>query len=319
MLCVYCDNSTAVAYICKQGGTHSISLFNKTLELFHLLDQFGILLIPTHLPGARNVTADARQNGGFLRKPYSGCSLPSGPPGGHVRHSEGPGDSNLHFTLPRRQSMGSKRPLHTLGRLRTSVRLSSSSHSPQNSPENQGLSRHHGDSNHFTAPVSTVTSLLLLLSQRPHIPLTDLALYQYVPNMKRPQFHGEPHLLDLATWLLSGTSWNSTISQTPSWTWQLILYVIPPVTSIILNGKPLPSGPMTKASSPRTSFVSLAEYLVHLYAEGKQVHTIKVHQAAIANVLKMINLPTILQEETIHNVICRMNILRPGTQEIFSR
>ena len=56
---VYCENSTAIVYIRKQGGTHSISLFNKTLELFHLLDQFVILLIPTHLPGAWNVTADA--------------------------------------------------------------------------------------------------------------------------------------------------------------------------------------------------------------------------------------------------------------------
>ena len=44
---VYCDNSTAVAYIRKQGGTHSISLFSKTLELFHILDQCVILLIPT--------------------------------------------------------------------------------------------------------------------------------------------------------------------------------------------------------------------------------------------------------------------------------
>ena len=56
---VYCDNSMAVAYIHKQGATHSISLFNKTLELFHLLDQYVILLIPSHLPGARNATADA--------------------------------------------------------------------------------------------------------------------------------------------------------------------------------------------------------------------------------------------------------------------
>ena len=80
---VYCDNSTTVAYIRKQGGTHSISMFNKTLELFHLLDQFGILLILTHLPGARNVTAmpclgsiiQAQQNGGFFKRPYSICSL----------------------------------------------------------------------------------------------------------------------------------------------------------------------------------------------------------------------------------------------------
>ena len=54
---VYCDNSTVVAYFRKQRGTDSISLFNKTLELFYLLDQFAILLFP-HLPGARNVTAD---------------------------------------------------------------------------------------------------------------------------------------------------------------------------------------------------------------------------------------------------------------------
>ena len=76
---VYWDNSTAVAYIRKQGGTHSISLFNKTLELFQLLDQFVILLNPTHLPRARNVTAESTasvlQNGGFLRKPYTICSL----------------------------------------------------------------------------------------------------------------------------------------------------------------------------------------------------------------------------------------------------
>ena len=54
----YCDNK-AVAYIRKQGGTHSQALFHKTLELFKILDQFVITLIPTRLPGARNVTADA--------------------------------------------------------------------------------------------------------------------------------------------------------------------------------------------------------------------------------------------------------------------
>ena len=47
------------ANIRKQGGTHSISIFHKTLEIFHLLDQFVIILIRTYLPGARNVTADA--------------------------------------------------------------------------------------------------------------------------------------------------------------------------------------------------------------------------------------------------------------------
>ena len=57
-VCVYCDKSTAVAYIRKQRGMHSLSLFHKTLELFQLLDKFAIILV--HLQGARsNVTADA--------------------------------------------------------------------------------------------------------------------------------------------------------------------------------------------------------------------------------------------------------------------
>ena len=49
------------------------------------------------------------------------------------------------------------------------------------------------------------------------------------------------------------------------------------------------------------SYITLAEYRVHLYVENKQVNTIKVHRAAIASVLKMLNPPTVLQEETIHN------------------
>ena len=56
--------------------------------------------------------------------------------------------------------------------------------------------------------------LLLQLSQRPPIPLLNVALYQYIPNIRRPQFHREPCLLDLAGWLLSGISSNSMTSLT---------------------------------------------------------------------------------------------------------
>ena len=85
---VYCDNSTAVVYIRKQGGTHSQALFHKTLELYQLLDQYVITLIPTHLPGARNVTADAlsrlsqpaQRNGVFKPKPWTNCFMSSGLP-----------------------------------------------------------------------------------------------------------------------------------------------------------------------------------------------------------------------------------------------
>ena len=161
---IYCDNSTAVDHIRKQEGTHSISLFNKTLELFHLLGQFGILLIPTHLPGmlpgARNVTADTLSKSDRMAASSGNLTQAvlclRNPPSAHVRHGREPGDSNLHFTVPWRQSLGSRRPLHIMGRLTPSVRLPTSSHRPQDSPENQGLSRHHNDSDRLPAPVSSV-------------------------------------------------------------------------------------------------------------------------------------------------------------------
>ena len=161
---VYSDNSTAVAYIRKQGGTHSISPFNKTLELFHLLDRFVILLIPTHLPGARNVTADAlsRINSPsptewrIPQETLNNLFSVLGAPSGYVRHGGEQADPSLCCSLPGRQSLSGRRPINILGWLRTSERLPSSSHSPQNCPEDQGISGHHGDSRGMPTPVSTV-------------------------------------------------------------------------------------------------------------------------------------------------------------------
>ena len=56
--------------------------------------------------------------------------------------------------------------------------------------------------------------LLLQISRRPPILLTNVALYQYIPNIRCPQFHREPRLLDLAVWLLSGITSDITIFQT---------------------------------------------------------------------------------------------------------
>ena len=64
------------------------------------------------------------------------------------------------------------------------------------------------------------------------------------------------------------------------------------------------------------SFIMLAEYLLHLFNENKQVNTIKVHRSAIASVLKMLNPPTPLQKDTIHNILHTMSILRPRFQDI---
>ena len=221
---VYCDNSTAVAYIRKQGGTHSISLFNKHLGLFHLLDQFVILLIPTQLPGTRNVT-DSRctvsnqqpqsyrmeDSSGNLTKSVLG---PPSSPAPQVRHGGEQSVSSLCITLPERQSLGGRRPLHILGQLRPSVHLPSSSHSSQNPPEDQGLRQHHGDSHCFSTPVSAV-ALAATTTQPSSSHTADrrstVSIHlQHLP----PQFHREPRLLDLAAWLLSGIFSNSITSQT---------------------------------------------------------------------------------------------------------
>ena len=48
--------------------------------------------------------------------------------------------------------------------------------------------------------------LLLQLSLRPPIPQTDVALFQYIPNIRCPQFYRDPQLMDIAAWTLSGIS-----------------------------------------------------------------------------------------------------------------
>ena len=52
------DNSTVVQYINKQGGTRSILLCQKTLDLWHLAIQNQIQLKSAHIAGKSNVLAD---------------------------------------------------------------------------------------------------------------------------------------------------------------------------------------------------------------------------------------------------------------------
>jgi len=52
------DNSSVVAYINKQGGTRSRSLWMESLSLFQLVIQLQIRLRARHIPGRLNVIAD---------------------------------------------------------------------------------------------------------------------------------------------------------------------------------------------------------------------------------------------------------------------
>jgi hypothetical protein len=60
------DNSTVVAYLRNQGGTHSFALYQLTMEILLLCDTAQIQLSVRHIPGRLNVLADGLSRGQAL-------------------------------------------------------------------------------------------------------------------------------------------------------------------------------------------------------------------------------------------------------------
>ena len=56
---VFCDNTTVVAYLRKEGGTRSPLLNSLVQEILRWTESFSIRLAPQFLPGSNNVLADA--------------------------------------------------------------------------------------------------------------------------------------------------------------------------------------------------------------------------------------------------------------------
>ena len=56
---VFCDNTTAVAYLCMEGGTRSPLLNSLAQEILRWTESLSIRLAPQFLPGSNNVLADA--------------------------------------------------------------------------------------------------------------------------------------------------------------------------------------------------------------------------------------------------------------------
>ena len=131
---------------------------------------------------------------------------------GHVRHSGKQGDTDLRFTLHGWQGLGSRCPLHIVEWPRTDICIPSSSNRSLDSGKNQNVSRNDAASQHPSRPWHP---LLLQLSVQTRIPLLDVELFQFIPNHRRPQYHREPSLLDLAVWLLSATSSDNITSPSP--------------------------------------------------------------------------------------------------------
>ena len=73
---VFCDNTTAVAYLRKEGGTRSPLLNSLAQEILRWAESLSIRLAPQFLPGAQNVLADALSRPHQL--PHSEWSLHRG-------------------------------------------------------------------------------------------------------------------------------------------------------------------------------------------------------------------------------------------------
>ena len=68
---VLSDNTTAVAFINRQGGVRSRPLLQKTWELLTLCEQLNIVLRASHLSGKENTVADALSRGTFRMSEWS--------------------------------------------------------------------------------------------------------------------------------------------------------------------------------------------------------------------------------------------------------
>ena len=54
---IRCDNTTAVFYVNKLGGTHSKKLCLLSLKIWYLFNQYLIVCICTHITGLENTIA----------------------------------------------------------------------------------------------------------------------------------------------------------------------------------------------------------------------------------------------------------------------
>ena len=320
---VYWDNSTVVVYIRKQGGTHSQSLFHKTpgsvcdnsssYTSSRSQERYGRCSVPnqsTQPNGMAHPNRNLEQSVLWLRNS----------PDRHVCHSGEQGHARLCFSLPGRQSMGSRHPVPILGRFGTSLCVSFGSHCPQNSPENPKISRHHGH------PACVTTSILTVAPSSSTV--------EHTSSNPSPGRQPVPVCAQSQTPQISPRS--KTIGSSCV---EIIRDVLKshhfPNTVVDMAGNPLRDSSSNvynlhwkafalwannKGILPSDlSYVTLAEYLVYLFSQNKKVNTIQVHKASISGVLKLLNSPTAIQEETLHNFICRMIILWPREQEVLPK
>ena len=241
-------------------------------------------------------------------------------PDRHVLHSGEQGDAHLCFSLPRRPSMGGRRPVPILGQFGPSICISSSSHCSQDSPENTKISGHHGHHDSVSTSITTVASSVAPVEHtspdtsdsRSTVPVCAQPMAASVPP--RSQTIGSSRVALIRDVLKH--------HQFPDPVVDMAADPLRDSSSHVYNShwKAFALWANEKGLHPQDlSFITLAEYLVHLFSQNKKVNTILVHKASISSVLKLLNPPTAIQESTLQNVIHRMNVLRPREQEVLPR
>ena len=241
-------------------------------------------------------------------------------PDRHVRHSGEQGNAHLCFSLPRRQSMGGRRPVPILGRFGPSICISFGSHCSQDSPENTKISGHHGHHDRVSTSITTVASSVAPVEhtspdtsdRRSTVPVCAQPTAASVPP--RSQTIGSSRVALIRDVLKRHQFPDPVVDMAADPLWDS--------SSHVYNShwKAFALWANEKGLHPQDlSFITLAEYLVHLFSQNKKVNTILVHKASISSVLKLLNPPTAIQESTLQNIIRRMNILRPREQEVLPR
>ena len=130
------DNSTVVAYINKQGGTHSAEMCALLWKIMTWCHHYKITLKARHIPGCLNVMADllsrssksSQQNGHCIRR-----SVTSG-----ICHSSEPQTPTVRVSSPRPECLGHRCSKHKLVRSH-SLCLPSNSSPLQGDPKDQTM------------------------------------------------------------------------------------------------------------------------------------------------------------------------------------
>ena len=178
---VYCDNSTAVSYLRKEGGTRSPFLNSLAQGILRWAESLSIRLTPQFIPGSLNVLADS------LSRPHQLPHRVVPQPGGLLIYKSSVAGPNrlvcnlrkspmlhLFLALPGSDGSGHGRVPSTLGRS-SGLRVSSLVHHSHSSGETPGIS---GDRAHLGGSVLASATLV----SRPPSPVAGPSGYSASPS-----------------------------------------------------------------------------------------------------------------------------------------